>query len=209
MDFLFPLAEAASNAVNAVTEPVTPMWLQVIYGIATTAITLFVLPWLKQHAASAKAAADSAAAQGNLTALQQRQLVLQRIEAFLMAGAATIANERWPQLARKLQTGQLATKEAIKAELYAWGDELKQQAIAQFKTEGIDLMAVVGEQYLDVLVDKAAAATSPFPGKEVAHELLDKKVIPLILEKGIAWLRQKYLGALPEHETTTVATPVE
>ncbi len=58
----------------------------------------------------------------------------------------------------------------------------------------------MGDKALTELISAAASRVSPFPGKETAVELLDDKVVPLLLNYGVDWVRKYYLGNHTEAE---------
>ena len=168
-----------------------------IVGALTTIVVVPLLNNLKEKAKSEQAL-NTINMQTSL--LDQRQRVLKMLEWFLAEHALSIASTEFPRLANEVASGKLREPATIKAELYRWGERLKQEAKEFFSNQNIDLLAVVGEKALDQFIDAAAAKVSPFPGKETAVELLEAKVAPALLNYGCTWLRKYYAGELDQHE---------
>ena len=56
------------------------------------------------------------------------------------------------------------------------------------------VLAAVGDEFLDKLIERAANEVSPFPGKETAVALLTDNITDLLIEKGVDYVRAKYLS---------------
>lgn len=196
-------AEASATAPQALAP-----WLQTLIGLAVTALSAWVLPYLHQAAAAAKAQAALHQIDTNTSLLNQREALLTQLKSFLFDQADVIATDRWPSLAVDISAGKLNSSTAVKAELYKWGDELRTNAIAYFKQNGIDIVALLGEKAIDDLITLVANKTSPFPGKEAASEVLKTNIVPLLIQNGVSWLRNHYAteGATPVIETVTLPT---
>lgn len=192
-------AEAAAESLTAPQPTLVAGWLQAIIGLVVTAIGTFALPYLHNAAAQARMEATTAS-------LTNREALLKQIKVYLLEQADQLAVDRWPLLVQKIQSGQLSGSTAIKAELYLWGDELKANTIKYFKANGIDIITSFGEPAIDDLITWAANATSPFPGKEAATEVLKHNIIPFLLQNGVAWVRDHYFknGATPIIEAKTL-----
>ncbi len=197
--------EAAVTAPEAAasTQLIAP-WLQAVIGVVLSVVGTMLLPMLHNLAAAARVNATT-------SSLTQREALLKQVKVFLFEQADTLAVDRWPALALKIQSGQLKDSAAIKAELYLWGEELKKNVIAYFAANGLDLIKTFGEPAIDDLITLAANHTSPFPGKEAAVEVLQHNIIPLLLQNGVRWLRDHYFnnGATPIVDAVTLPTPAD
>jgi hypothetical protein len=166
-------------------------WGEIIGGVISTLITAFLLPLLKRKAEAAKAEADNLQSQRVKTDIEARGALVDRLKAFLWGTASAIAEKRFPMLAQKIVDGNVKTSDDVKVELYAWGADLRTQAVDYFKNQGVDVIAAVGDVYLDKLIERAANAVSPFPGKETAVAILKSDIAPMILREGVDYVRQK------------------
>ena len=111
---------------------------------------------------------------------------------FTDRSAAAIAEKRFPQLAETIKSKGLNADE-IKKELRMWGGDLKQEAQVYFDNQGIDLVKAVGDDALDSFIERAANKVSPFPGLDTAKELLKNKVSDFLIDKGVDWVKSRYL----------------
>ena len=170
----------APTIITPVVES-APVWLQWLAAALTSIITLLLVPFLHKKAQAAASEAKKLELEATTSAVEQRQVIIGHIWAYVLNGAARIAEKKWPELARLIASGQIQDKAAIKSVLRSWGAELKAEAIAYFKNQGIDVLATVGDEFLDKMIERAANATSPFPGKETAVEVLKAKVSNLLV----------------------------
>ena len=170
----------------------TPQWLEIVLAGLGALVTMFLVPFLKRKGLAAKAergAHEAAAANSTINA---RGLLVSRLQEFLYGSAAAIAEKRFPQLAEAIKTKGL-NKDAIKKELRLWGGDLKQDALVYFDNQGIDLVKSVGGEWVDKLIERAANKVSPFPGRDTAKELLKSGVSDWLIDKGVDWVKMKYL----------------
>jgi hypothetical protein len=196
--------DAIPVSVNAANVETLPLWAQIMGAVFSTAVTAFLLPWLRHMADAAKARATLARIDTSRSILDQKRVLVERLKSYLIGTAAAVAEEKFPRLCEKIQTGQFKTSADVKAELYSWGDELRNNAVEYFGNQGIDIVAAVGEKGLDMLITRAANAVSPFPGKETSVELLKDKVVPMLVDRGTEWARKWYAGVLPQHEVDSL-----
>jgi hypothetical protein len=187
----------------------TPQWMQIVMSVLGALITAFILPWLKQHADAAKAAAAQSKVDTASSLLNQKTVIIQQLESFLLNAADAIAEQRLPTLCQRVAAGELRTPESIKAELKTWGAVVKQQAIDFFKSQGVDIVAALGETYIDQAIAFAANKTAPFPGKETAVELLKDKVVPMLLAMGRKWVQKWYSGDLSAYESSQLPDAID
>lgn len=170
--------------------------LMVLVPLIMAVVSMFLIPFLKQKAAAAAEEAARIRSEKTGQDLTNKETLLAMLKAFLLDGATRIAERRFPELAKKVLSGKLPKEEgSIKAELHAWGKELKDAAIEHFKGLGVDIVAAVGDKYLDQLIELVANKVSPFPGKETTVALLkewDGKAIQFLLDKGVDWVRGKF-----------------
>ena len=161
-----PLACAdASVAPDASTLTWWQQILLALFGLASTYATAMLVPYLKAKAAASLAQADD-------SAMSTRQKLVERLKGYIWGQAAAIVERDFPFIAKKIISGELKNAEQVKAVLKTLGAELKADAIAYFRTQGVDLLEEFGEKFLEDLIRRAADAVSPFPGKETAVALL-------------------------------------
>jgi hypothetical protein len=174
-----------------------PWWASLV----TTIVTLVLLPFLKQYLTAHADAADAQAKLHEIDAskslIEQKGIIMDRLKAYLWGSAAAIAEKRFPDLARLVIAGHLDA-DAIKTELRHWGADLKAEAIFYFKGQGIDLVQTFGVVALDGLIERAANAVSPFPGKDTAEALLKDGIAPLLIDKGVEYMKAHSLGQILE-----------
>ena len=163
--------------------------IKAVMGLAMTAITMFLLPFLKRKSAAAAAEAVKSNVEG-------RGVLADRAKAFLFGEAGRIAEKEFPKLAGDILAGKFKGDgkwSAVKDVMKSWGVILKKDAIDYFGNQGIDLVAALGDKFLDKLIMRAADAVSPFPGKETAVELLTGTASDMLFKKGVEWTRAKFL----------------
>lgn len=187
--------------------PGAPMWLNALLTVVGMLVAYFGVPWLRNGAAASKANATKLTAETGLTLMQQRKLLVERIKEFTLGTAAAIAEKRFPALARRIIMGEFKddTGAKVKAELLSWGAELRNTTKAYFLDEGIDLVEHIGDEYLDMLIERAANAVSPFPGKETAVELLKNNVSNMLVSHGVDWMKRYYAGQVSDQELMLAA----
>ncbi len=190
------------DAPKAEAEKSLPTWLQYLIGILSTIVTAFLVPFLKRRTIAAKAEAEKHSAEATQAHVNARGILVSRLQEFLWGTAEAIAEKKFPALAQKIAGGQLKNAQDIKKELYAWGGDLRSDAIAYFNNQGIDILAAVGDDFLDKLIERAANKVSPFPGRDTAKELLQKHATDWLIKQGVEWVRRKY-----EHAATTGQAP--
>jgi hypothetical protein len=166
---LFSVPLACADAVAAVPDaPSLTWWQQILiglFGLVSTLATAMLVPYLRAKAAASNALADDAS-------MSTRQKLVERLKGYIWGQAAAFVERDFPVIAKKIVAGELRTADQIKGVLKTLGVELKNDAIAYFKTQGVDLLEEFGEKFLDDLIRRAADAVSPFPGKETAVALL-------------------------------------
>jgi hypothetical protein len=124
--------------------------------------------------------------------LKARELLVADLKHFLLDWCSNKVEQEMPLLAAQVLTKKL-DKDAIKAKLKVWGAEAKAAAIDYFKTQGLELVALVGDKYLDDAIRWAADRVSPFPGKETAVALATDKYSNWLVDKGVEWARENWL----------------
>lgn len=174
-----------------------PWWATLILSLVSLVLTTFAVPFLhaRKQAEDAKIAALEKEAV--LTTMQQRELLSARLKSFLLRTAGIKVERDFPKLAQMVLDKRLNNVDAIKAELYRMGADLKQDAILYFGNQGIDLVAAVGDKYLDDLVRWAADKVSPFPGKDTAVTLLTDTVSNKIVDYGVHYFKSVIPPATP------------
>lgn len=188
-----PVTAPEASAADAEKKSDTiPGWLQAVISVIGLAVTAFLLPFLKRKTEAAKAEAKRQSAQATEHDINARGILVSRLQEFLWGTAESIAEKKFPELAASVKNGDLNSKEAIKKELHSWGGALRNDAMAYFGNQGVDVIAAVGDDFLDKLIERAANKVSPFPGKETAKELLQNYATDWLIKYGVDWVRQKY-----------------
>lgn len=202
---LFVLSFLSLSACAAETAPAidTTSWVGIIAAALATLWSVLLYPYLQKKISESQATAQAVQIDMSKSLVAQKGAILSQAITFAETHALSIANTQFPTLAAKVAAGKLKTSADVKAELYSWGDVLKADLITYFNTSNIDVIKVLGEKTIDGLIDAAAAKVSPFPGKEVAVELLEKNVAPLLVNYGVTWVQKYYNGSLPAHEVDT------
>jgi hypothetical protein len=180
------LAQAAPDAAAAAPE-LTGIAALVV-TVVTTLVAMFVTPRLRAKAAAETKKAEAEALNANMST---NEILLRRLKSFLWGQAAAFAEKRFPVLAGQIASGHFKTEGSIKAELKIWHQDLKDSAVKYFGGQGVDLIGAVGDDALDALIERAANAVSPFPGKETAKALLKDRVSDVLVEKGVEWMKSK------------------
>lgn len=171
--------------------PGAPWWAQLIVSLLTLVVLPYLVRYLRAKAEEAKLSAEKVAVDTNKSLIEQRGAIAERLKTYLWGTAAAIAEREFPRLATEILAGRLNSADEIKAQLRRWGGELRVQAIIYFRNQGIDLVETFGARALDDLIERAANAVSPFPGKETAVALLKDGAADLLLQKGVEWMREK------------------
>ncbi len=204
MHFFIAAAAPAADAAQAAPE-LTGI-AAIIVTVVTTLVAMFLTPLLRKKAAAETAKLEAETLNANMST---RDVLMKRLKAFLWGTAASFAEKDIPRIAAKIVAGQLTTADQIKTELKNLGVQLKNAAIAKFDAEGIDLISAVGDKALDSLIERAANATSPFPGKDTAKALLQDRVSNVLVEKGVNWMRTKIEAGTDYSAIATVSERIE
>ena len=175
-----------------------PLWLQAVATIAVALITTFLLPYLKQLATAQKAKAAQAEVEYAESEISAKEYFLDLVKDFLLERAESIAEKNFPALAAKVISGEVKDADSIKAELRSWGSGLKAEAIEFCQKQGLDLIGMIGDDYLDKLIESAANAVSPLKGAETAKVLLQEKISNQLIEYGVAYVKKHWLGSIEE-----------
>ena len=190
---MFLLAAAAPEAVPISSD--LPSWTQMLVTVLSLVITAFVLPYLKQKAAAAKAEAENNSTAAACNLQSARSMLIERLNHVALEGALAIGEREFPKLAREIATGKIKTQKQVKDVLYSWGKNLRDHIIDSFRKEGLDIIAAVGDDYLDKLIEKVANKVSPFPGRETAVHMLQANVSDWLIAQGVNYVRGKYMNA--------------
>jgi hypothetical protein len=194
-------------AAEATAMPVPPagqpLWAQIVEVVLMLVITAFATPYLARKAAAAKAEAVKLKAEGLVHGVNARHILTIDLKRFLIDFCATTMEKKLPALLPQILAGDMDASD-IKAELKKWGMEAKNSAKAYFKTQGLDIVELVGDAYLDQAIRWAADNVSPFPGKETAVTLAEEKYSNWLVAKGVDYVRTKWLkGETPESDGIT------
>ena len=188
---LLPGLAFAEEAPAAMPEG-SPWWAHLVYVIVTGLVGTLALPYLARKAQAAKQEVEKLRAEGLSNGVQARHILVADLKRFLIDYCATLLEERLPRLLPLIASSQLSA-EKIKNTLRSWGKEAKLAAVEYFKTQGLDIVALVGDAYLDQAVRWAADRVSPFPGLETATMLAEKKWTNKLIAYGIDWVRESCL----------------
>lgn len=169
-----------------------PAWIEILVAALSTLVVTFLVPFLRRKGLAAKAERDAHEASAANSTISARGLLVSRLQEFLYGSAAAIAEKRFPILASKIVEKNMSKKE-VKLELRKWGSMLKEDAYIYFGHQGIDLAKTVGGEWVGKMIERAANKVSPFPGRETAKELLKSKVSGWLIDKGVDWVKMKYL----------------
>jgi hypothetical protein len=186
---LVPCIAFAEEAAE-VLPPGTPAWAHLVYVIITAVIGTIAVPFLARKAQAAKEEAAKLRTEGALTSLNARKVLIMELKNFLLDHCITVLEREIPNLAARVLTEKLG-KDDIKAVLRKWGYQARAAAVEYFASQGVDLVATVGDAYLDAAIRWAADRVSPFPGKETAVELATEKYSNMLIEKGVDYVRNR------------------
>ncbi len=181
-----------------------PMWFQMFMGVLSLVVTAFLLPYLTRKAQAAKAEAEKLQAEAGTAAQTTRGILLKRLEAIALGAAARIAEKEFPKLALQVKTGGITNKAGVKDILYSWGKQVRDEIIDYFRKEGIDIIATVGDDYLDNLIAQVANKVSPFPGRETAVHMLQANVTDWLIAHGVSYVKARYAKADEDGESHPV-----
>ena len=170
----------------------SPQWLEIVLTGLAALVTAFLVPFLKRKGAAAKAEREAHEANAAESTISARGKLVSRLQEFLYGSAAAIAEKRFPALAANILKKRM-TKVEVKLELRKWGQVLKENSYVYFGHQGIDLAKAVGDEFVDKLIERVANKVSPFPGRETAKELLKSNVSDWLIDKGVDWVKAKYL----------------
>ena len=198
MRFLALLAAPAlliAEELPAVVPPAdAPQWVVWLVSVLGTLITAVLVPYLNQKASAARAEAAKVKIDTAGSLIEQKAKLYELVKAQAWTLAANFAERRIPQIAAKVLAGQLKTADAIKVELRALGADLRVQVVTWFaEQQGINIVAALGDQALDSLIEWVANKVSPFPGAETAKVLLKDKVSNMLVERGVEYVRARWL----------------
>jgi hypothetical protein len=150
--------------------------------VFASALFPYILNWLRHHAAAAKAdAAD--------TNISVKQKLIDKFEAFLEDTTADLAEQKLPELASKINSGELATSEQVKAEFASWLVALKSDALAHFDGQSINMVKSLGDVAINKLISDAAGKITPAPGSEI------EKIVKPVLDEIITGVSSEHCKA--------------
>lgn len=200
---LFPGLAFAAEATSSALPVDAPWWVQIVYAIVTALVGAVALPYLARKAQAAKQEVEKLRAEGLVNGVQARHILVADLKHFLIDYCSTLLEKRLPKLLPKIAARQLTAVE-IKAELHEWGKEAKDAAKVYFQEQGLDIVALIGDAYLDQAVRWAADRVSPFPGKETAVQLVETKYTDWLVAKGVDYVRDQWVnGGTPDAPVKT------
>jgi len=184
---MLALQDAAAPAVEAAAEATKDAAgsgfsldgiLKLVVPLIGLALTAFAIPYLRKL--------------GKKANLEAGATLFDRVKGFVFRRVGDIIEENYPKIAAIVVKDGLDA-EKIKGLLYELGAELKAEAIAYFKAQGVDLIKEMGDDALDKLIRSAANKLSPFPGKSTAVVLAETTISNMIVDKGVDWAAQKFM----------------
>jgi hypothetical protein len=181
---------AQDGAAAVPVDPSAPAWLQGLVAILTVLLTAFALPWMKARAAAARDEAAAHRANASSGELSAKELLVDMVKAYLYDAAAVIVEAEFPRIAQAVLNGALKDKTKVKVILKELGTQLRGQAVRHFDDQGINLLAALGDQYLDELIRSAADKVSPFPGRDTAVSFLTEVLSNKLIDKGTDYVRE-------------------
>ncbi len=195
---LLPGIVLAAEAPTSTLAAEAPWWAQLVYAVVTALVGMVALPYLARKAQAAKQEVEKLRAEGLANGVSARHLLVADLKRYLLDYCSTLLEKKLPQLLPVLASGKYSIAD-VKKELREWGQEAKDAAKVYFREQGLDIVALVGDTYLDQAVRWAADRISPFPGKETAVQLVEKKYTNWIIEKGVDYVRDQWAnGGTPE-----------
>lgn len=192
--------DGSIQTTTSSTAPTQPPWIAIVMGVLGLIWTQIMWPWVQSYVSNLKSSAQLNQINMGASLLSQKQIVLNQVMAYVAEHALAISQKNFPLLAQDILAGKYRDPHFIQEELNRWLTEIKNDTIAYFNQGGVDVIAVIGDKALVELINAAASRVSPFPGKDIATELLDDKVVPMLLNYGVDWVRKYYLGAHTDAE---------
>lgn len=174
-----------------------PWWKELVTTIIMAIGTLFIIPLLHRKQQEAQASVAALEAKQDLTNMEKRKLLSERLKSFLLRTAEVKVERDFPAIARDVIDGKLKSSTEIKILLKKMGADLKAEAIDYFGLQGINLVAAVGDDALDDLIRWAADKVSPFPGKETAVAFLTDSGSNQLIKYGTNFLKDRIQSAVP------------
>lgn len=201
---LIPGLALAEEATSSAIPKDAPWWAQLVYAAVTALVGMFAVPYLARKAQAAKEERDKLRAEGLANGVQARHILVADLKRFLFDYCSTLLEKRLPKLLPLIVSSKMDSI-AIKEELRAWGQDARAAAVEYFETQGLDIVALVGDSFLDQAVRWAADRVSPFPGKETAVQLAEAKYTNWLIDKGVDYVRNQWLnGGTPEVPAKTL-----
>jgi len=119
-----------------------------------------------------------------------KQVFLGMLKEYVIDQARVLVENNYQKIAAKVVSGELSTKDDVKKELYALGDQLKSQVKKNFAKD-LKVLGPQAEEIIGEYVRVAADTTSPFPGQETAAAFIEDGVSDGIVKNGIGEFLRK------------------
>lgn len=181
-------------AADPVAAESSPWYMNGLTALFMSAITYFVIPFLKAKSLAASEEAKLHVFNQQKSITEQKVAFFDMVRAYIFTRAEAIGEKQWPLLCKKIVSKQINTVTDVKAELYLWHQTLRDEVVAFFKTQNIDVLGELGTKTVDQWIESAANEVSPFPGKETAVAVLEDNVANTLIEKGVEWMKS-YLNS--------------
>lgn len=165
-------------------------YYELVVLAVTVVLTYLVIPLLRRYRAKLEAEIADIEQHRSYYNVSTNRLAVARLQEFLNGNAQRIARANYPHLAARLLDDEtMRDRDAIKNELYEWGSLLRRNAIEYFANQGIDVVRLVGSDYLDALISRAADEAGPYPGKSTSAVLCDVKEADRLARLGVDAVR--------------------
>lgn len=168
-----------------------------VTGIIQTVLVLVIVPFVTKYL---KDAAAARRAELEKSELSKKDEILEHLKIYALDRAGDYAEKDILTLSRMITTKEISRSEQVKSYLRDLGRRLKEDIIVFAKdVYGTDVIVEYGEKYVNDLVEWAANAVSPFPGKDTAQALLSGGAQRL-LETGVERL-DRYIEGRSSSDT--------
>lgn len=187
--YMLLIAQAAETVPSIPKIEGAPEWLNNLLPILGTIITIIAGWWFKVQREKIKAELQNE----NLTRKEKLEL---RFKDFAMMRAMSFVERDFLEIANAIIKGkekgdsESTMMSRAKDQLKLLHGRLIEEAQAYFNNEDIDIVAELGEEKIDRIIEWAANKVSPFPGKPTVKALVEGGAERLV-EKGSAWLRNQ------------------
>lgn len=170
-----------------------PAVIELIVLILSTLVTAVLLPAIRAWGQKSVAAIEELKKSGNVSDAQFRQTMLDAARKVIVDVVANKIEKEFPNIARKVLEAttvdsggvNVISAEEVKEDLYRLGRETLDEVLRYFKTEGVDLALMFGEERIAAIIRSTVDILSPFPGQVTSKVLADRDAAQAILDHGV------------------------